>query len=128
MESESIIDKIQSLTDAYEILNLTRAEIVVPSPQNAYQIKANGFIDAIVLIEALNEGRKPDYTNAFEERYLIDWNMRPVTYNRSDFSFKTLMMEIDSHSDVGVNLVFFDRKVAEYAATKFWHVFESFMK
>jgi len=122
----SIIDKIQTITDAYTARGLKREETIIVEPKNEFQEIANSFIDALVLTAALNEGREPNYADPKEERVSIWWYLRSVAAGGPGFSYHDCVYAT-SYSFVSARLVFFDWKVAKHAATKFSEVYKPFM-
>jgi hypothetical protein len=123
----SSIDRIKTLKDAFEALGLNQQEETpFANPKNDRQKAANAFLFATVLVEALNEGRKPDYDNRNEVKYEIWWDMRSEAAGGPGFAYYHCGL-VSSRSDAGARLVFFDRKVAIYAATHFLDVFKAFM-
>lgn len=126
----SVTNTIKSLLDAYTARGLVRDQMIFSDPENDIQEAANSFIDAVVLTEALNEGRKPDFNNPLERKFPIFWFM-PSTGRRSnpDFFYNDYDFVLDNTSSfVSARLVFFDKDIAKYAATEFPEVYMPFMK
>jgi hypothetical protein len=123
----SIIDKIQTLADAYTYSGLEREETIIIEPKNKHQKAANSFIDALTLTAALNEGRKPNFDDSDEVRYIIGWDMRSEAVGGPGFAYDVSSTRVRSVSPVCIGLIFFNLEVAKYAATTFPEVYEPFM-
>lgn len=122
----SAIEQIKTLEDAYAALGLTQSEeIPFASPKNDRQEAANSFVNATVLVEALNEKKRPDYDEN-TRKYEVWWNMRSEAAGGPGFSYADYNCA-RSHSFVGARLVFHDWETARYAATQFPEVFKPFM-
>ncbi|MEO6282165.1 MAG: hypothetical protein ABIN80_22940 [Dyadobacter sp.] len=118
--------KITEVKDACEFLGTSLEEITpYPNPKNDRQKAVNSFEHAIVVIEALNQGRVPDYdTN--ERKWELWWNMRSPAAGGPGFSLFYVRCRC-SVSGVGARLVFIEKQDAEYFAEHFKHLFEGFM-
>lgn len=117
----------QTVEDACAQLGLLIAHVTpYAEPANDFQHAVNSFAHATIVIEALNEGKIPDYDNWDERKHEIWWDMRGQAAGGPGFSFLDVFYYYSS-SRVGARLVFFKEEDAEYFAKQFKHLFEGFM-
>ncbi len=131
MEAQAVIERVQTIEDAYTEKGLVRhEEIPFANPKNARQEAVNSFLDAIVLTEAYNEGWEPNWDDSEEEKYEIWWDMRSdeldVSAVGSGFSLDGVGFAY-SDTFVGSRLVFKTRALARAAAERFVQVYRGFM-
>ena len=117
---------IKTLEDAYASRGLKREEEVpFANPSNDRQIATNSAFDIMVLVEAINEGEKPDFDSG-EYWHEIWWRMRSKAAGGPGFSYHDCGYG-SSFSRVGARLLFIDSARAMYAGKNFPEVFEPFM-
>ena len=118
--SEKITDKIKTLDDACIALGFN----------TGMSDRLNGTKDEIaykklkVIIQALNEGWTPDWSNSSEAKY-YPW----FEYSRSSgFGFSTTVCTYTvANAGVGSRLCFKSRELAEYAGKQFIDIYREFL-
>lgn len=76
--SQKITDRIKSVRDAFEELDICPSDIEVSLPCELKGDKESilNYINAIVVTRALNEGWEPDFDNSSEGKYYPYFDMR----------------------------------------------------
>ncbi|CAG5001764.1 hypothetical protein DYBT9275_02737 [Dyadobacter sp. CECT 9275] len=122
----NIREQVKTIEDACRLRGVEYSDITPwPEPKNDFQKAVNNFAHSVIVIEALNEGKVPDYDNG-EPKFELWWDMRGQAAGGSGFSFGGVLY-LYSDSFVGARLVFIEEENAEYFSTQFPHLFEGFM-
>lgn len=114
--SQKITDRLKSVQDACEMLGTDLASCTpYPNPGSDRQIAVNNFELAVLAVQAINEGWRPDWNNRNEPKYQIWWNM--------EGGFRLLDVNL-SYRDTraGSRLCFRSRELAEWAGKQSWFV------
>lgn len=110
------MSRIKSFEEACDKLGLDAATI-----NSSYPIDVLPFKQLTVIVEALNEGWKPNWADKNERKYEVwFWNE-----TGGEFSFDRVVF-IYSDSSVGSRLCFRDRETAEYAGRTFEALYDEF--
>lgn len=113
---QKITDRVKSFEDACRIVGVhpESEKFTVGSPDEIAYCKLK------VIIEALNEGWKPDWNNTNEPKYYPWFYM-----NKPGFLLYFVYAYYD-RSSVGSRLCFQKREVAEYAVNQFIDLYTTF--
>lgn len=85
-------------------------------------ISASAYVKLVIITKVLNEGWVPDWDNPNEPKYM------PVFKHKSGFglSFDGVGYRVTT-TNFGSRLCFKTRKLAEYAATQFAHIYNDYL-
>lgn len=115
--SGKITDRLTCLLDCFEYLGLEPAGCT-PYKNSTIprRIAVNGFEEAVIAVQAINENWIPNYDDHNELKYEIWWDMRNnrLAFNSVDCWHR--------YSGVGSRLCFRSRALAEWAANQEWFV------
>jgi hypothetical protein len=112
-----ITDRVKSFEDACKELGVRPSDIVLPSDD----VDESAYKKLKVIILALNEKWRPDWTNDNEYKYYIWFDLS----SGSGLSFDYVDVQY-SYSFVGSRLCFKSRELAEYAAKTFLDIYTDF--
>ena len=113
-----ILDKpnISSFTDACNILGLYESDLIKPD----YDIKAIALTKLTVIIEALNDGWKPDLTDRNQKKWYNWFRMEndEFVFHGTDFNFR--------YMDVPSALYFKSEELAIYCKDNFMDLYKQY--
>lgn len=127
-EESDICDKVKTYEDACNVLGI--------QPMNEEAMKAAGFWDDEIarrkletIVEALNEGWKPNWNNKKQGKYGVWFWIEPKPYGAHAGLACANANSAPSSTDTlfGSRLCFRDYKRAEYAANTFTHLYEQIL-
>lgn len=117
-----VTERINNFEDACQELGIDPLkERPYESPKSPHQEALNAIAEIFIIIEAANEGQKPDWTNPDQYKYEPIFKM-----NDTELSF----VDVDDwrrFSGVGSRLCFLNSNHAEHFARKFIKTYEKFM-
>ena len=127
-EESDICDKVKTYEDACNVLGI--------QPMNEEAMKAAGFREDEItrrkletIVEALNEGWKPNWNNKQQDKYGVWFWIEPKpngagaglayadTYSTPSYAY----------TDIGSRLCYKTRTLAKYAATTFTRLYEEIL-
>jgi hypothetical protein len=115
--SSDIRKRINSFADVVGLSDWDY-EAVLPFKRamSRMEVAANGFVEACMAVEVINEGWVPDYDDSNQPKFEIFWDMRNggLVFDYVDFW--------GSYSPVGSRLCFRTRALAEWAAKQTWFI------
>ena len=112
-QPESIFDRIKTLEQAKETLSIKDDCFST----NNHSKRAFAFQNLCIIIEALNEGWRPDWDNQNEYKYYNYF------YMKDGFSYRTVCC-YDTYTTVPSALCFKSRELAEYCAKQFEQLYK----
>ena len=118
-----ITDRIKTVEDACKVLSITTTNVydeTIDTPHDA------AYKQLQVVIRALNEGWKPDWKNASQPKY-YPWFYMDETPNNSQGFLLSDVRGYCALSSVGSRLCFRSRELAEYAATQFKDLYQTYL-
>lgn len=129
VEVTDITEKVKSYTDACEVLGI--------QPMDEVKMKAAGFRqDEIArrqletIVEALNEGWKPDWNDKNQDKYTVWFWIKPDKRGKGNaglaFAY-TSDAPSDTYAYVGSRLCFHTTTLARYAANTFTRLYEEIL-
>lgn len=128
VERSGICDKVKTYEDACNVLGT--------QPMNEKAMKAAGFREDEIarrkletIVEALNEGWKPNWNDKQQGKYGVWFWIEPKHYGASAglaFAYTHHAPSLTA-TDVGSRLCFKTRHIAEYAANTFTHLYEQIL-
>ena len=127
-EVEEESDKVKTYEDACNVLGI--------QPMNEEAMKAAGFREDEIarrkletIVEALNEGWKPNWNNKQQDKYGVWFWIEPKPNGASAglASANTNNAPSNTRTHIGSRLCFKTRRAAEYAANTFTHLYEQIL-
>ncbi len=127
-ESTDICDKVKTYADACGVLGI--------QPMDEDAMKAAGFREDEIarrkletIVEALNEGWKPNWNNRQQDKYGVWFWIEPKQSGADAGLACANTPDAPSSTDTGIGsrLCFKTRHAAEYAATTFTHLYEQIL-
>lgn len=129
VEVTDITTKVKSYADACEVLGI--------QPMDEQQLKAAGFRqDEIArrqletIVEALNEGWKPDWNDTNQDKYTVWFWIKPDKRGKGTAglaSAYTVSAPSHSYTHFGSRLCFHTSTLARYAANTFTRLYEEIL-
>lgn len=120
----SIMDRVKTLEDALELVDVSdEMMLFVTTLYSDPHLKAASEQAKMeIIIEALNEGWEPDWSNSNETKYYPWLEFRPgVGWAFDDFIGRRTV------ADCGSRLAYRTRELAEYGAKQFQVVYNNFL-
>lgn len=118
--SQKITDRIKTFEDACELLNIDSS--IGKLDSDSADIQA--YKQLKIIVEALNEGWKPNWNDSNERKWYPYFDMRTSSgfgFSHSDFGRWT------SSTTVGSRLCFKSEELAEYAGKQFTEIYKQFL-
>ena len=110
----SIIEKIKTFEDAMEATGRKEMPDFSSFPEDMRK-HFEALFKMVVIVEALNEGWKPDWDNCYEYKYYPWFYMSP-----SSFAFHVSFFGLElAHAGSGSRLKLKSRELAEYCGEQF---------
>ncbi|MBY0485665.1 MAG: hypothetical protein K2P85_00505 [Flavobacteriaceae bacterium] len=119
------MDEIKTFEDACKKLGINPEEIKLAYPEqiNHHAKALVAHIKLVIIIEALNDGWKPDWTNGEWDKYYPWFTMG----GSSGVDFSYVGYDVwDSASCVGSRLALKSRELAKYAGTQFESLYKEY--
>jgi len=113
MSQKSIMERVQTVEDAFK--ETGRPEVDFSNVPEDLRKFFEGMYKAVVVTEALNEGKKPDWDNDNQQKWFPWFWMSPARF-RFDV---TVYVDTNASAGSGSRLCSFDRETARYSATQF---------
>lgn len=112
--------KIKSYEDACKALNKDTTLPEFPALSEAEKKAAIAHYKLVIIVKALNEGWKPDWSNWGENKYCPWFRFRGgrFVFNNVNFIF--------TYSNLGSRLCFKSRALAEYAGKAFLDLYDDY--
>lgn len=124
---DRIIDVVDSYEEACQIKGITPLSIdqfsMFPENQREYLFAVHQLI---TISEVINEGWVPDYANTNQRKYYPWFEWKKLSAGGSGFSYGDYYID-RSFSTVGARLSYETAEKAEYAGTKFIHLYRIFL-
>ena len=120
----NIIDKVKTFEDACKVLGKdTEKCLPVVDDMPEYARATVTFAKLVIIIEALNEGWKPNYDDGNERKW-YPW-FTGVSGRGLSLSY---VVYVRSVTDVGPRLVLKSEELARYAGTQFLEVYNEYFQ
>lgn len=123
--NQNIKERIKTFEDACEALNINPEEIKIKYPdsiaQHATALLAHAKL--VIIVDALNDGWTPDWSNSNEYKYYPWFNMGSPS--GSGFSYYVYVYW-RAYSGVGSRLCFKSSELAEYAGQQFEQLYKEY--
>ncbi|MDR2919713.1 MAG: hypothetical protein LBV72_10170 [Tannerella sp.] len=117
-KEKEIMKRIKTVKDAREATG--RPEIDFSNLPEDLRDHFAAYYDALVVVEALNEGRKPDWGNTDERKWYPWFDMSPA-----GFAFGSSDCDRgNAGAGSGSRLKLFSEEMADYAAKQFPEIWE----
>jgi hypothetical protein len=119
---------VKSFTEACKVLNIDPATVLpdVSAYPQSHQNAVTAAAKLFIVVDALNDGWKPDWNDNDQEKYFAWFDLEKVKNNPSGFRLNDVYCDY-SHSYVGSRLCFKDRDTAEHAAKHFIDLYRNLM-
>lgn len=119
------MDKIKTFEDACKKLGINTEEIKLAYPEqiNHHAKALVAHVKLVIIIEALNDGWKPDWTNGNWDKYypwFVMGGSSGVGFSSHDYDRWV------SGSGVGSRLALKSRELAKYAGTQFEELYKEY--
>lgn len=105
-ELGDITQRIKTIEDAYKELGITRTVL------KGLTKREQAFRDICVVVDALNEGWKPNFNNSSQYKYTLWWNLQGQALNCVSSYFYSV-------ANVPAPTLLKSKALAEYAARQF---------
>ena len=122
---KDIKERVKTIDDAILILGYDDDDVVNYRKMQSLGLHDHilGNQELVLIVKALNEGWKPDWTNGKYDKWFPWFNMDNACSSSSGrFSFN-YSVSWHSHSNVGSRLCFKSSDLAKYAGTQFLEIY-----
>jgi len=116
-----IMERIKTIDDVFKWHETTQEEFNDKYEKTPLEADELYYILLKMIVEALNEGWKPDWSNSSEYKYYPWFEMASSGFRFNDYDFWY------SFSFVGSRLCFKSRELAEYAGKTFLEEYKKYM-
>lgn len=119
----NIMERVASFQDICDISGVMSCTFELPRNASRKQIRKNAGDMLELIIEVLNEGWEPDYSNSNEQKWYpyFEYNKRTGRFSYSGYVYDNV------YSFVGSRLVFKNRALAEFAGKLFIDIYNDYM-